>query len=172
MIKSVVSLLLIAGISALTTGCLKDNSNAIPAVDCASVIVTAPVGEISTLQHRLDSLGISSSTIKDPHGFFYSMDSTQVPDSANHATPCSNIAVTYSIAKLGDTVFEKSDSVVAVSLPYTNVLGLKAAVPLMKKGASITLYLPPSLAYGPSGYKTIAGNTYITFTLTLYDFSN
>ncbi len=100
MIKSVVSFLLIAGMSAVTTGCLKDNSNAIPAVDCASVIVTAPVGEISTLQHRLDSLGISSTTIKDPHGFFYSMDSTQIPDSADHATPCSNIAVTYSIAKL------------------------------------------------------------------------
>ncbi len=163
--------MLFTGISVFITGCLKDNSNATPAIDCDGITITAPVGEISTLKQRLDSLGILS-TQQDPHGFFYSMDSTKATDSGVHATPCSNVAVTYSIARLGDTVFERSDSVIAISLPLTNVIGLKAALPLMKKRATMTLYLPPSLAYGTSGYKTVPGNTYMTFTITLYDFSN
>ena len=169
--KLICSLLLVISTGIFTTGCLKDNSNTTPSIDCEGITATAPAGEVITLQQRLDSLGIPA-TQQDPHGFFYSMDSSNTTDSAVHATPCSNVAITYSIARLGDTIFEKSDSVIAVSLPYTNVLGLKAAIPLMKKGAAMTLYLPPSLAYGVSGYKTIPGNTYVTFTIKLYDFSN
>ena len=169
--KQIVSLLFMAVTSFFVVGCLKDNSSALPAIDCEAITQTATTDEISTLQQRLDSLHISG-TVQDPHGFFYNMDSTAASATGAHPTPCANTAVTYSIARLGDTVFEKSDSVIAVSLSYTNVIGLKAAIPLMKKGATMNLYLPPSLAYGSTGYKNVPGNTYITFTIKLYDYSN
>lgn len=168
------SLLCIAGAGALLPGCLKDNSAALPAIDCAAETAAAPAAETTTLKKQLDSLRIGMVT-EDTHGFYYTIDSVSIPSATEaYATPCSNVAVTYTITKLGDTtaVFEKSDSVVAISLPYNNVAGLKAAIPLMKKGATMKLYLPPSLAYGASGYKSIPGNTYVMFTIKLYDFTN
>ena len=155
-------------IAVCLNSCIKDNSSNIPVVDCSVVTTAAPSAEITTLKHYLDSSAISA--VQDSRGFFYKMDSTVATDSGSHATVCSNIAVTYKGTFLNGTTFDSSNT--AVELPLSNtILGWKEAVPLMKKNASITLYLPPSLAYGSAGYPpTIPGNAYLIFTITLYNF--
>lgn len=152
------------------SGCLKDNSSNVPAIDCSTITTAAPSTEIGILRQKLDSIHVFSRS-EDPRGFFYTMDSTAVPDSGAHATPCSNVAVTYSVSQIGGEIFERKDTAIAFSLS-NSILGWKEAVPLMKKNATMTLYLPPSLAYGETGYQSVPANAYLTFVIKLYDYSN
>ncbi len=146
---------------------MKNKSDNVPEVDCSTVTQTASAEEVTTLKHYIDSSAVSA--VQDSRGFFYSMDST-VADSASHATVCSNVAVTYKGTLLNGTVIDSSNTVLTFQL--SNVItGWKEMLPLMIKKASVTLYLPPSLAYGTIGYlPAIPGNAYLVFTIKMYDF--
>ncbi len=169
MTKKISSLLLIA---ALFGGCLKDNSGDIPAVDCSTIKVVAPSSEVSQLKTYLDTNHITA--VQDSRGFFYSMDSTAVPDSVvNRVSVCSNITVTYRGYFQNGKGFDSSNA--AISFPLaTTITGWKEAIPLMKKNAVMTLYLPSSLAYGAAGSndypQTIPPNTPLNFTIKLYNY--
>ncbi len=167
-------LFLITGLCAALgiSSCLKDNSGSTPTVDCSTIATAAPSSEIFPLKTYLEDSGINA--VQDYRGFFYTMDSTAVPDSiTNRAKVCSSVAVTYKGYFENGHGFDSS--VTPVSFPLsTAITGWQEALPLMKKGATMTLYLPPSLAYGSAGStgspQVIPPNTPIIFTIKLYDY--
>ena len=149
------------------SSCLKNgSSNNTNSCTVTTITTAAPDSEVVRLKTFLDSSGISA--IKDNRGFYYTMDTT-IADSA-HATNCSYIAFTYKGTFLNGTVFDSSNQV--ITYPLANFLvGWQEAIPLMRKNASMTLYLPPSLAYGAAGKApAIPGNSYLIFYIKLYDF--
>lgn len=168
------NLFLIIGLYVVVSfgSCLKDNSSNTPTIDCSTITTAAPSSEVFPIKTYLQDSGINA--VQDPRGFFYTMDSTAVPDSAaNHARVCSSIAVTYRGYFENGKTFDSSNNSVSFSLS-TAIVGWQEAIPLMKKGATMTLYLPPSLAYGTKGTsdspQTIPGNSVIIFTIKLYDY--
>ena len=167
--KLILSLGLFTGICVVAASCLKDNSTNVPASDCSTVTTAAPVAEVAALQQYLDTNHIT--TTKDARGFFYSMDSTVAIDSGTHALSCSNVAVTYRGTLLNNTVFDTSYASTAVAISLSNTItGWKEAIPLMRKNAIMTLYLPPSLAYGTSANGPIPANSALVYYIKLYDF--
>ncbi len=151
------------------SGCLKDNSTNTPPIDCSTVTTAAPSSEVFPLKTYLDSSGITA--VQDYRGFFYTMDSTAVPDSAaNRVSVCSSITFTYRGYFQNGQVFDSSNTAVSFGLS-TTITGWQEAIPLMKKGATMTLYLPPALAYGSSGSPPrIPANSVLIFTIKLYDY--
>ena len=155
------------------SSCIKDdNSGSTPVIDCSTITATAPSSEVFPLKTYLEDSGINA--IQDYRGFFYTMDSTAVPDSiTNRIKVCSSVTVTYKGYFENGQVFDSSVS--SLSLPLaTTITGWQEALPLMKKGATLTLYLPPSLAYGGTGSQgspqLIPPNTPLIFTIKLYDY--
>ncbi len=153
-----------------TAGCTKNNSANTPAIDCSSPTQAASSTETATLQRYLDSS--ASSAVQDVRGFFYVMDSTVADSASGHPTVCSSVSVTYKAALLNGTTVDSSGST-AVTFPLSNVItGWQEMLPLMRKNASVKLYLPPSLAYGSAGSSTaIPPNAYLVFTIKLFDFN-
>jgi FKBP-type peptidyl-prolyl cis-trans isomerase len=88
---------------------------------------------------------------------------------------CSNILVNYSAFRLGygnafDSYLEPQ------GIPFVLgqlIVGVQKVMPLVKAGGSITMYIPPSLAYGSEAQKDQLGNiilpanSYIRFDMSL-----
>lgn len=149
------------------SSCIK-NGTARPA--CSPLTKTAPASEVAVLKGYIDSNHIVAT--QDSRGFFYSIDSSASTDTA-HPTTCSNVSVTYTGTFLNGTVFDSTgaDRPVSFYLSGDIITGWKEAVPLMKAKANMILYLPPSLAYGASGYSTIPGNSYLIYNIRLLAFN-
>ena len=47
------------------------------------------------------------------------------------------------------------------------IIGWQEGIPLIAPGGSITLYLPPSLAYGSTAVGSIPANSILVFTIDL-----
>lgn len=160
-------ILIFSVIQAAITGCHK-NDTIVP--NCSPVTKTAPESEVAFLKAYIDSNEIVAT--RDSRGFFYSIDSSASTDTA-HPTICSAVSATYTGTFLDGTVFDSTgaDRPVSFNLSGDIITGWKEAVPLMRKNANMTLYLPPSLAYGLSGYSTIPGNAYLIFRIKLLAFN-
>ena len=50
------------------------------------------------------------------------------------------------------------------------ILGWQKGIPLIQKGGSINLYIPPSLGYGANATGSIPANSILVFTIQLVDF--
>jgi len=129
---------------------------------CPAVTATAPAEEVAELKQFLADKGISAQ--EDQRGFFYTISNagnTDKPDA------CSNITVKYKGTLINDTVFDESTA--ATTFALTNVIeGWREGIPLIGEGGSITLYIPPALAYGsnpPS--RAIPPNATLIFTIQL-----
>lgn len=148
--------------------CLKNNSNNTPTIDCSSPTTAAPSSETAVLKHYLDSS--ATSAVQDTRGFFYIMDSTVADSASGHPTICSSIAVTYRGTLLDGTLIDSSNG---ITFSLSNVItGWQEMLPLMRKNASVKLYLPPTLAYGTAGSSTvIPPNAYLVYTIKLYSFN-
>src|SRR4051812_22729427 len=122
----------------LTSGCSKSKNKS---RNCSAVNVVAPANETAALKAYLDTNHINA--IADPRGFFYTIIDE---GSGDHPNVCSGIVVTYSL-KLTDG--SEVDKGTHVPWDLSNLItGWQEAVPLIAKGGSIMLYLPPSLGYG------------------------
>ncbi len=149
------------------TSCIKNETN-ISQPDCSIVTTTAPAAEVTALKAYLDSNNITAT--QDSRGFFYIADSAAL--TTPKPTPCSTVLVDYKGTLTSGTVFDSSAAPVAFSLSENLIAGWKEALPLVGKNGSITLYLPPSLAYGAAGYPgVIPGNANLIFHIKLYDFN-
>lgn len=153
-----------------TAGCLKDSNNG--SYTCEVITASAPAAEVAALQAYIDSNHIVAT--KDSRGFFYNIDSS-ASTSAIHPTTCSDISVAY-VAKIpsGKTVDSQSvEKPVSFSLTGNIIAGWKAAIPLMRANSTMNLYLPPSLAYGSTGYGDVPGNSIIVYkNINLLAFAN
>jgi hypothetical protein len=165
--KSILFVLIFALICIVISSCIKNESSLVR--NCPPITITAPDSEVAVLKAYIDSNHISAT--QDSRGFFYSIDFSASTDTA-HPTTCSAVGVTYTGTYLNGTVFDSTGVNRPASLNLSStIIGWQEAVPLMKQNANMTLYLPPSLAYGPSGYSDIPGNSYLIFNIKLLGFN-
>lgn len=127
-----------------------------------STAVATPT-EIATLQAYVT--GSHPAAILHSSGIFY-----EITSAGTGATPsiCSTITVKYSGYLTSGFKFDEN-------LAGTNfvlgqlIVGWQKGLPLIKKGGSINLYIPPSLGYGSTPNGNIPANSYLVFAIQLVD---
>ncbi len=131
---------------------------------CGRVEVQAAASEVFTLESWLTSNGISA--VKDERGFFYVVHRG---GSDIRPSPCSGVTASYTLRTLNGTQIEASSGT-TFQLNNT-IVGWQEGIPLIGEGGSITLYLPPSLAYGANGSASgrIPPNSNLMFQVELID---
>jgi FKBP-type peptidyl-prolyl cis-trans isomerase FkpA len=158
MIKRV---LVFSAITLLFASCLKS-----PDTKCTLTESTfvAPAAEVTTLQNYVYS--VDPTATQHPSGFFYKISTA----GTGTVTPavCSNILVTYTGKLTNGTQFDQNTT------GYSNylgqlILGWQKGIPLIRKGGSIRLYIPPSLGYGATANGTIPANSILIFDVNLLD---
>ncbi|RRB04780.1 FKBP-type peptidyl-prolyl cis-trans isomerase [Larkinella rosea] len=142
----------------LMGGCLS-NTEQTPC-DPAPISVKAPQAEVTALKQFIDSNRIAASA--DDRGFYYSI---KAPGSGSKPTVCSTVTVNYTGKLTNGSTFD-SGSGVTFGLNQL-ILGWQEGIPLVAPGGSITLYLPPSLAYGQQALSGIPANSILIFTIDL-----
>ena len=113
-----------------------------------------------TLDQYIDANKISATA--DSRGFYYTI---QAPGSGAKPTASSNVTVNY-IGKLTNGNTFDSGKEVSFNLRDL-IVGWQYGIPLIAPGGSITLYLPPSLAYGSRAVGDIPANSVLIFTIDL-----
>jgi FKBP-type peptidyl-prolyl cis-trans isomerase FkpA len=131
---------------------------------CSQTTVTtkAPQEEVAALKKLIDSHKISA--LLDERGFYYHIQS---PGSGLKPTGCSTVTVNYTGTLTSGTTFD-SGSGVRFGLNQL-IVGWQEGIPLIAPGGSITLYLPPSLAYGPQAQEGIPANSILIFKIDLLE---
>jgi len=132
--------------------------------------IVAPAAEIQTLQDSLTYYGITAT--QHPSGFFYTINSQGTGKEI--ANLCTSISVEYRGGFLNGNVFDSTAAGNIANLQLGGVIpGWQKGVPLISQGGDLTLYIPPSLAYGSNdatdanGNVVIPGNSYLVFTVHL-----
>ncbi|WP_338876994.1 FKBP-type peptidyl-prolyl cis-trans isomerase [Spirosoma sp. SC4-14] len=129
---------------------------------CESAPVTekAPQGEIDQLKQFIESNKIDAKA--DERGFYYSI---QKPGSGAKPTVCSEVSVNYRGELTNGSSFDSGNDV-RFGLNQL-IVGWQEGIPLIAPGGSITLYLPPSLAYGSMEQPGIPANSILVFKIDL-----
>lgn len=137
----------------IVTACKKD--------DCPEVTTTAPASEVANLKNYLDANSIIAT--QDTRGFFYTIADA---GSGDKPTSCSGVTVNYTGKLTNGTTFDDGTN---VSFYLSQlIIGWQEGIPLIAPGGTITLYLPPSLAYGSSGSgSSIPPNANLIFVIDL-----
>lgn len=149
-------LLLLLILAAGFAGCKKSSES------CETVTVTAPAEEVNRVQDYLYTRGIEA--IKDNRGFFYRISK---PGTGSRPTICSTVTVNYSGSLTSGSEFDAASNI-SFGLGQL-ITGWQEGIPLISKGGSITLYLPPSLAYGSQTNGNIPANSILIFNIDLVD---
>lgn len=153
--------LLLLGCIVFAGSCQKNDAND-PNVVCNKAIPTtkAPQSEVSALKQYIDASKINATA--DDRGFYYTIDS---PGSGAKPTLCSNVTVNYRGTLTNGNTF---DSASGISFDLSRlIVGWQQGIPLISPGGSITLYLPPSLAYGSQAQSGIPANSILIFKIDL-----
>lgn len=126
--------------------------------------LVVPAAEIATLQTYITAN--RPAAIQHPGGFFYEI----ITPGTGTVTPavCSNITVTYAGYLTSGFKFDESTTGVGFVLGQL-IVGWQKGIPLIKKGGSINLYLPPSLGYGSKAVGSIPANSILIFSIQLLD---
>jgi FKBP-type peptidyl-prolyl cis-trans isomerase FkpA len=131
--------------------------------------VVAPASEQADLENYLSTSGITTAQ-KHPAGFYF-----EVQNSGTGIKPnlCSIITVGYTGMLTNGDVFDQQQS---LSFQLGSLIeGWRKGLPLIQKGGSIKLYLPPSLGYGNADVKNSQGvvvvpaNSILIFDIDLMD---
>ena len=121
--------------------------------------------EVTTLQNYLTTNSINATY--DSVGFFYQVVS---PGAGITPVASSTLTVIYRGSLLNGTVFDSTAAGKTASFQLGGLIpGWQLGIPLIKKGGSINLYLPPSLGYGCNNYGNIPGNSSLIFNIQLLD---
>ncbi len=123
--------------------------------------IKASAAEIAYIQNYLTTNGLTA--IQDTSGYFYSISAT---GSGTNPTVCSTILVQYTGWLF--TGFKFDENVSGAQFQLGGVIeGWQKALPLLKPGGIITIYLPPSMAYGSTASGNIPANSYLKFYIKL-----
>lgn len=125
-----------------------------------------PESEITAVEQHLTSNNITGA-VKSADGFYYKITETGTGESPEL---CSNISIFYTGSLTDGTVFDGTNSVPASFTLNQLISGWQLALPLLKKGGRMMLYLPPSLAYGSRSSGPIPPNSVLVFDIKLVDF--
>lgn len=140
-------------------GCSKSDVNKCNYTESS---VTASASEVQTLQAYIAAY--HPTAIQHSSGLFYEISN---PGTGATASVCSNVTVKYSGYLVSNgTKFD--ENLTGVTFPLgALIVGWQKGIPLVKPGGSITLYLPPSLAYGSNAVGSIPANSYLIFVIQL-----
>ncbi|MBO0933200.1 FKBP-type peptidyl-prolyl cis-trans isomerase [Fibrella aquatilis] len=141
----------------LATGCKQADQTP---CNAATVTIKAPDTEIATLKKYIDDNKIAATA--DGRGFYYSIQST---GAGTKPTVCSTVTVNYSGKLTNNSTFDSGNGV-TFGLSQL-IIGWQEGIPLVAPGGSITLYLPPSLAYGSAAQNGIPANSILIFKIDL-----
>jgi FKBP-type peptidyl-prolyl cis-trans isomerase FkpA len=136
-----------------------------PPCDPTPVVTDVPQTETAALKQYIETKGIKATA--DERGFYYTI---QKPGSGAKPTVCSNVTVNYKGTLTNGESFDDGEGVSF----YLNqlILGWQVGIPLVAPGGSVTLYLPPSLAYGNQEQSGIPANSILVFEIDLVKVSN
>jgi FKBP-type peptidyl-prolyl cis-trans isomerase FkpA len=132
--------------------------------------VTVPAAERDSVAAYLDSNNIVATL--HPAGFYYSI--VNPGEGTDSARLCSQIAVNYKGQLANDSIFDKANG--AYFVLGSLIEAWRKAIPLIKKGGEINLYVPPSLGYGNepvtnSGVVVIPAKSILIFNVKLLDYT-
>jgi FKBP-type peptidyl-prolyl cis-trans isomerase FkpA len=124
--------------------------------------VVVPAAELTNLQAYVNAN--RPAAIFDPGGFYYEIATA----GTGTVTPavCSNVRVTYAGYLTTGAKFDENTTGVTFVLGQL-IAGWQRGLPLIKKGGSINLYLPPSLGYGSVATGPIPANSILIFSIQL-----
>ncbi|UHG90749.1 FKBP-type peptidyl-prolyl cis-trans isomerase [Spirosoma oryzicola] len=128
--------------------------------DATAVTISAPQSETTALKQYIDSNHIKATA--DKRGFYYTIQS---PGSGAKPTVCDNVTVNYKGQLTNGSTFDSGDDV-SFGLNQL-IVGWQEGIPLVAPGGSLTLYLPPSLAYGSQEQSGIPANSILIFKIDL-----
>lgn len=151
--KNLLILLLIGVITVIS--CKKDDP-------CEPSTFKAPEAETNALRTILDNQNIDYT--EDPRGFFYVITKAEAGEKPDI---CSRVRVKYELSLMNGNVIETTPDV-TFQLGGL-ILGWQMGIPLIGKGSTITLYLPPALAYGDQSTSNIPANSNLIFEIELLD---
>jgi FKBP-type peptidyl-prolyl cis-trans isomerase FkpA len=133
--------------------------------------IVAPTTEQNTLKDSLTAHGITTATLH-PSGFYYTINSQGNGKFISNL--CTYISAAYKGSFFNGKIFDSTATGTAANFQLGQVIpGWQKGMPLISQGGNITLYIPPSLAYGPNDAKdingnvVIPGNSYLVFTVNL-----
>ena len=132
--------------------------------NCVSNNTGVPTAaEVASLQSYITTNSITAT--QHPDGFFY-----RIVAQGSGATPtlASTVTFKYTGRLMDNTVFD-SNTTGAVFALNQLILGFRKGLPLIQKGGSIILYLPPSLGYGCQAVAGIAPGSNLIFSVDLID---
>ncbi|MDB5201233.1 MAG: FKBP-type peptidylprolyl isomerase [Ferruginibacter sp.] len=157
--------LALLGLCIFLMSCKKDSSNSCPYTESSFVATSA---EISYLQNYITTNSITA--VQHPSGIFYTIN---LPGSDPKPNVCSNVSVKYVGKLLNGNQFDASTGAGITFALGQVIVGWQKGVPLIGAGGTITLYIPPSLAYGNvtktdvNGNVVIPANSYLKFDIQL-----
>jgi len=141
----------------VTSGCRETDQTP---CNAATVTTKAPAAEVSALKQYIDANKIPATA--DDRGFYYTIQS---PRMGHKPAVCSDVTVNYVGKLTNGTTFDSGNSV-SFGLNQL-IIGWQEGIPLIAPGGSITLYLPPSLAYGAQAQGSIPANSILIFQIDL-----
>lgn len=123
----------------------------------------APQSEKDSIKRYLAVNGITAT--KDTSGVYYRIVTQGTGTMPNI---CSNLTVRYTGSYFTGVVFDATPPNTTSNFDLGRVItGWQKALPFLKNGGSIDLYIPPSLGYGYALYNGIPGNSYLKFSIDL-----
>ncbi|MBI2731511.1 MAG: FKBP-type peptidyl-prolyl cis-trans isomerase [Sphingobacteriales bacterium] len=111
----------------------------------------APDSEVTRLTNYITTNSITAT--KHPSGIYYTVTTDGAGATAGQ---CSTVGVTYFGKLTNGSIFDGSNSNVFFPL-NTLIYGWRVGIPLVKKGGTIRLYIPPAFGYGQTDVKNSAG---------------
>ena len=154
-------LIILVSFCIVQISCKKSSDN-----DCNFSVsnVVVPASEMTSLQSYVSAN--YPAAILHPGGFYYEI----MAAGTGTVTPaiCSNVRVTYAGYLTNGTKFDEELVGITFKLGQL-IVGWQRGLPLIKKGGSINLYLPPSLGYGSVAVGSIPANSILRFSIQLLD---
>ena len=132
--------------------------------NCVSNNTGVPTAaEVASLQSYITANSITAT--QHPDGFFY-----RIVAAGSGATPtlASTVTFKYTGRLMDNTVFDQNTTGAVFPLNQL-ILGFRKGLPLIQKGGSIILYLPPSLGYGCQSVAGIPPGSNLIFSVDLID---
>ena len=154
------NLLLLSVVVVLFTSC--DKTPITPA-GCTYMpsTIKASASEIAYIQNYLTINGLTA--VQDTSGYFYNISAA---GSGTSPGICSSVLVQYTGWLFNGFKFDENLSGTIFKVGAV-IEGWQKVLPTMKPGEIITIYLPPSMAYGANSTATIPANSYLKFQIKL-----
>lgn len=153
----------VTALSFTISGCLKSDAGGVTNNCVANNTGVPTAAEVASLQAYISSNNIVAT--QHPDGFFYKII-TQ--GSGATLTLSSVVTVKYTGTLTTGLVFDQNTTGTSFYLNQL-ILGWRKGLPLIQKGGSIMLYLPPSLGYGCSAAGSIPPGSNLIFSIELID---